>query len=181
GWKLAPFLLAPLAAIIGAILIARLTRMISGSWWIGVAAAAALATNASVVFDAVQPLSDVVAMTWSIAAIYFAMKSTNRSAMLAGFSFAVSAWVRPTNALLGAIYSLIRARRDRVHLMLALWWWPFFLFYSFYGPYETWWYTRFLLPAYPALIISALLAARDIAPRVGPAIVAATMIACGIF
>src|SRR5439155_13061141 len=81
----------------------------------------ALATNASVVFDAVQPLSDVVAMTWSIAAIYFAMKSAKntRWAALAGFAFAVSAWVRPTNALLGpailaALFFPVEDRRPRL-------------------------------------------------------------------
>lgn len=38
---------------------------------------------------------------------------------------------------------------------LALWFVPFFLFYCFYGPYEFWWYTRFLLPAIPAMILGA--------------------------
>lgn len=39
----------------------------------------------------------------------------------------------------------------------ALWLWfaPFFLFYCFYQPYETWWYTRFLLPAIPAVLLLA--------------------------
>jgi hypothetical protein len=39
----------------------------------------------------------------------------------------------------------------------ALWLWfvPFFLFYCFYEPYETWWYTRFLLPAMPAVLLLA--------------------------
>jgi hypothetical protein len=63
---------------------------------------------------------------------------------------------------IGAIYSLVRARRERVHLVLALWFWPFYIFYVFYGPYETWWYTRFLLPAYPALILSTIYAARAV-------------------
>jgi hypothetical protein len=83
-------------------------------------------------------------------------------------------------ALIGAVWSLIRARRDATHRMLALWWWPFFIFYCFYGPYETWWYTRFLLPAYPALIISTLLAARELDRRIAPAVVTAAMVACSI-
>ena len=51
------------------------------------------------------------------------------------------------------------ALRDRG--VLLTWFTAFFLFYSFYAPYETWWYTRFLLPGYPALILGALLATRD--------------------
>jgi hypothetical protein len=66
---------------------------------------------------------------------------------------------------IGAIYSLVRARRERIHLVLALWFWPFYIFYVFYGPYETWWYTRFLLPAYPALILSTIYAARAVGKR----------------
>ncbi len=43
-------------------------------------------------------------------------------------------------------------RRDRIALFL--WFAAFFLFYDFYAPYETWWYLRFLLPAFPALIVA---------------------------
>ncbi len=41
----------------------------------------------------------------------------------------------------------------RTRLALVLWFVPFFLFYCLYGPYETWWYTRFLLPAIPPLLL----------------------------
>ena len=83
--------------------------------------------------------------------------------------------------LLGAIDSTIRAPRDRIQLMLALWWWPYFLFYCFFSSYESWSYTRFLLPAYPALIVSALMMARRVSPRAAPAVVACAMIAYAIF
>ena len=56
--------------------------------------------------------------------------------------------------------------RDRS--ILVTWFAAFFLFYSFYGPYEAWWYTRFLLPGYPALILGALLATRDFVIGFGP-------------
>ena len=49
--------------------------------------------------------------------------------------------------------------RDRA--VLLSWFAAFFLFYSFYETYDAWWYTRFLLPAFPALILGALVAARD--------------------
>jgi hypothetical protein len=57
-------------------------------------------------------------------------------------------------------------RRDRA--VLLTWFAAFFLFYSFYAPYETWWYTRFLLPGYPAVILGALLVARDFVVGFGP-------------
>lgn len=51
-------------------------------------------------------------------------------------------------------------------VMLAAWFLPFFLFYCWYVPYETWWYTRFLLPALPALIIGGLVVLRSYWPEV---------------
>jgi hypothetical protein len=50
--------------------------------------------------------------------------------------------------------------RDR--MMLFLWFAPCLLLYCFWGPYEAWWYTRYLLPAFPALTVAAVLAARDV-------------------
>lgn len=53
--------------------------------------------------------------------------------------------------------------RDRT--LLILWFAAFLIFYGCYSIYGAWWYTRFLLPAYPALILGALLTARDIFAR----------------
>ena len=53
---------------------------------------------------------------------------------------------------------LIADRRNRA-LVLA-WFFPLFIFYCFYESYDAWWYTRFLLPAIPPLIIGFLLVAR---------------------
>jgi hypothetical protein len=65
-----------------------------------------------------------------------------------------------------------------VRAALAVWFGAFFLFYCFYAPYETWWYTRFLLPALPALIIGSLLVLRRLR-RVGP-VLAALVVAVGL-
>ncbi|HUO85683.1 MAG TPA: hypothetical protein VM534_11270, partial [Thermoanaerobaculia bacterium] len=51
----------------------------------------------------------------------------------------------------------------RRRMVLLVWFLPFFLFYCNYRHYDTWWYTRFLLPATPALIIGAMFSARDLA------------------
>ena len=51
------------------------------------------------------------------------------------------------------------ARRDRA--VLLSWFASFFVFYGFYVVYGAWWYTRFLLPGIPALILGTLLVLRD--------------------
>jgi hypothetical protein len=50
----------------------------------------------------------------------------------------------------------------RNRLMLLSWFGAFFLFYCFYDIYDEWWYTRFILPGYPALVLGAVLIARDL-------------------
>lgn len=62
----------------------------------------------------------------------------------------------------GAVRSIPYWRRAA----LVLWFAPLFLFYCFYLSYETWWYTRFLLPGLPGVILLAFLAARAVGERV---------------
>jgi Dolichyl-phosphate-mannose-protein mannosyltransferase len=50
--------------------------------------------------------------------------------------------------------------RDRA--VLLSWFGSFFLFYCFYEVYDDWWSTRFLLPGLPAVILGALVVARDL-------------------
>jgi hypothetical protein len=50
----------------------------------------------------------------------------------------------------------------RRRVMLAVWLVPFLLFYSFYFSYNEWWYTRFLLPAYPAIAVAAGIALAEL-------------------
>jgi hypothetical protein len=50
----------------------------------------------------------------------------------------------------------------RNRLMLLSWFGTFFIFYCCYNIYEAWWYTRFLLPGYPALVLGLVLIARDL-------------------
>jgi Dolichyl-phosphate-mannose-protein mannosyltransferase len=60
-------------------------------------------------------------------------------------------------------------RRAPVHdrAVLIMWFGGFFLFYCFYVVFDTWWYTRFLLPGVPALILGALVVARDLSFATG--------------
>ena len=50
----------------------------------------------------------------------------------------------------------------RRRALLAVWFVPFFVFYSFYFWYDEWWYTRFLLPAYPAVAVAAGIAFAEV-------------------
>ena len=68
-----------------------------------------------------------------------------------------------TAAGLGAMLAPGVRRRDR--LLLSLWFAPTFLFYCAYRYYDAWWYTRFLLPVVPAVILGALLATRALRER----------------
>ena len=60
----------------------------------------------------------------------------------------------------GLLFAFARGEERWTRAALLVWFATFFTFYVFYPPYETWWYTRFLLPMVPALIIGALLALR---------------------
>jgi hypothetical protein len=59
---------------------------------------------------------------------------------------------------------------------LAAWFLAFFLFYCFYEHYDAWWYTRFLLPAIPALIAGSLLITRGIQPEVRAVLLAGVVL-----
>lgn len=63
-------------------------------------------------------------------------------------------------AWLGVAASRDRGWRDR--LLLVSWFSAFFAFYCVYRHHDAWWYLRFLLPAFPALVIGAILALRPL-------------------
>jgi hypothetical protein len=57
-------------------------------------------------------------------------------------------------------------RQPRVSAVLTFWVLPFFVFYLFYlHTHEAWWYLRFLLPAFPALIVATMLVGRALLNR----------------
>jgi hypothetical protein len=244
GWSRGPFLVSPVAALACLGLLYALGRELRLPSALALAGCAILAFAPTFVFQALQPMSDVPATAWALAAVvaaYRARAGSSLWAIAAGAAFGIGVLVRPTNALVllpllvvlpyrakswlsfaaggipfGVFHFLYSAaafgspwttgyqsvlsdgmalanfpararhygywtarllspwiplgwlavaadhrasRRDRA--VLLTWFAAFFLFYSFYAPYEAWWYTRFLLPAFPALILGALVAARD--------------------
>jgi hypothetical protein len=251
-------LVSPLAAIFSVVLLYLVARELGVSRDWAIAAAGVLALCPTFVYLGIQPMSDVLATFWTLAAVLGALRIRHpeprsrrrisdddgrriwRSfaalrmtwALAAGAAFGIAVLVRPTQMLLlpamllflgfrwrawlafalgglpfailqlsianlwygspfrsgyGPIlaslalahfaprflhYSrwlatlltplvfplaftgaLAKWTNLRTRLALVLWFVPFFLFYCLYGPYETWWYTRFLLPAIPALLL----------------------------
>jgi len=233
GWAHAPFFVSPLAGVALVLLTFWLGKRLH-SELAGLIAALLTGFCAVFVFQALQPMSDVLAATWSVAAIAAAVEARERPrfALLAGFCFGVAMLVRPTSILLLLPLSVIGVRpqshltrfvvggipaalilawynfdafgslfasgydaggatRDfalayfvpralhyarwtvellgpitivaaiggfviaKQRWMLLAWLGSFFVFYSFYLWYDEWWYTRFLLPAYPAVAVAA--------------------------
>jgi hypothetical protein len=260
GWQHAPFVVSPIAGLLVVLVTYWLARRLA-SELAGMIAAVLIGTCAVFVFQSLQPMSDVLAAAWSVAAIAAAVESRRRDAfaILAGFCLGMAVLVRPTSAMLllplafalpwrlrtlaafvagglpaaiflgwydaevfGSVFAsgydaggatrdfklsyfaaravhylrwtvqqfspmavaaaiatlFFRAVPLRDRIMLALWFAAFFVFYSFYFWYDTWWYTRFLLPAYPAIAIAAGIAFARVlqSPRVPrPAVVVTAM------
>lgn len=61
----------------------------------------------------------------------------------------------------GALSVLDGRRPLRTRLLLVSWFAAFFVCYCFYGPSDAWWYTRYLLPAIPALYLAAAMGVED--------------------
>jgi len=65
-------------------------------------------------------------------------------------------WLATTLPLPLAAWLILPVNRwisVRTRLLIGLWGGAYILFYCFYGPYETWWYLRFLAPGVPAIIL----------------------------
>ncbi|MDQ6801320.1 MAG: glycosyltransferase family 39 protein [Acidobacteriota bacterium] len=247
GWSQAPFLMPLIAGFVSIALLFVLARQFGLNTWQSAAACAILAVCPIFLFMTAQPMSDVFATMWTLAAIVCAIAAERKPslALLAGAAFGISVCVRPSNLLAAiAIAFALRWRPSRLVLavaaaipfaialmswnyalygnaivtgygevggllswgnarirvphyaywlfaqltplvfpggllagfdrridpfrraVLVLWFVPFFTFYCFYEPYDTWWYTRFLLPAIPPLIIGFLLLIRNVRLRI---------------
>src|SRR5712691_1297500 len=254
GWARAPFLVPPLAGVFCLALMFVLSRQFALSRWESVAGSVILAACPVFMFMAAQPMSDIVATVWTLAAIVCALASGRRPGFAAGAgaAFAISVCVRPSNLLMaiplafalrwqvrhliiaavaalpigialmawnhalfggtattgyGSFSYMVAWNYPRLRLphysywlaaqltplifpgglfvafdrrldgwrraLLLSWFLVIFVFYCFYGAYDAWWYTRFLLPGVPPLIIGFLLLLRDFR---GPRLVAPILI-----
>ena len=239
GWNHAPYYVTPLAALLTVFVLYKIARELGMAEALAVCAAVILAISPGWVFQALQPMSDVLAALWCSITVLCAMRSDRsmRWAIACGAAFAIAVWVRPSNLLLaiaiafamrwnvrrlaiavassipfgialmitnkliygkaattgyGAIGELMTWGACGPHQMLWLlytltpiifpigllvafdrhvpgwqrwallaWFLPFLAFYSSYAICDAWWYLRFLLPAYPPIILAAFLLIRD--------------------
>jgi hypothetical protein len=68
--------------------------------------------------------------------------------------------------LLSLAFPFLRHRQPLLAALLAAWGLAYPFFYLFYShTHDDWWYLRFLLPAFPPLIVATLLVARALAAR----------------
>ena len=99
---------------------------------------------------------------------YFATRHQDL-VMLSGFTtrlrhyiYWLTATMSPLPLIGWLCVTLDRNVKIRDRALIISWFGAFLLFYSCYFHYATWWYTRFLLPAMPALILGTLLIVRDL-------------------
>lgn len=117
GFRVAPFFISPLAALVAVALTYVLARELNGTRGTAVLSATTMAFCPVLIFEGVQLMSDVTATAWSIAAIVFALKSRRKTSLaaVAGLCFAVAVLVRPANVIL--IVPLLVALRARLRTL----------------------------------------------------------------
>ncbi len=252
GWDSGPFVVSPLAAVVSLLLLYLVAREIGLSRASGFACAVMFAFSPILAFQGLQPMSDVLAAAWVLAAILAALKSrkANGWAAAAGFAYGAGVLVRPSTAVLlvpmvfalaptrrawslfvlggapcaGVLFAFNRTAyggilrsgyddsgassgfslhnvapgarhyvhwisatmsplilpcwiagclgssvRVRDRILLFTWFGAVLSFYLLYFPYDTWWYTRFLLPGIPAILLASAALAERLLSRASPA------------
>ncbi|HET7534879.1 MAG TPA: hypothetical protein VFJ90_00395 [Candidatus Didemnitutus sp.] len=247
GWNHASTLVNLVAAFASGALVWLLGRRLELSIYWTALGVALLWLCPLFLFSALQPMSDVLALVWSLAALYAVLRSRDgwRWSLGAGFALSMAVLVRPSNALLvlpvavalgievrrylwlalggvpgGAFFGyynwhvygspwktgygdvstafsrdfvahnlahfahwipalltffvcaalvapFLRAGRNRDLAVLGLWAAILTGFYAFYyHSGETWWYLRFILPAFPVFVLAALVVLQCAGDRV---------------
>jgi len=104
GWNVGPWWVMLISAAAAPVLCLQCAREMGLSPWLGFAAAVVLATSPVTLFCALQPLSDLPATTWCLAAFCTALRAQRRRAngwgWASGMCLAMAVWVRPSNVLL---------------------------------------------------------------------------------
>lgn len=103
GWRLGPLWIIVGSAVVGILLCYVCGREIGVSPPLALAGAAALALSPLFLFPSVQPLSDTLAMTWCVGAVWLALRARRGSPIWAwgcGAALAMAVLVRPSNVLL---------------------------------------------------------------------------------
>ncbi|MBI4626342.1 MAG: glycosyltransferase family 39 protein [Verrucomicrobia bacterium] len=102
GWQVGPFLVQLLAAMAAVWLCYWTARELGLDFALAGAGAAMLAAFPVFIFTSIQTLSDTLATTWSLAALFCALRGRGSHGWAAacGASLAIAVLVRPTNLLI---------------------------------------------------------------------------------
>ena len=102
GWHLGPLSVELGSALAALCLCYLLGRELGIGPFLAAAGAAVLGTCPVFIFTSIQPLSDTLATTWTLATVYTAVRARRHRgwAAASGVAFAVAVLVRPTNAVL---------------------------------------------------------------------------------
>src|SRR5688500_7368622 len=102
GWSWGIRLVEVLGALAGLCLCYAVARELGLAPALAATATIVLAACPVMLFAAIQPLSDMLAMTWSLAAVWAALRTRRnpRWALACGTAYGVAVLVRPTNILL---------------------------------------------------------------------------------
>ena len=102
GWDVGPFLVSPLFAVACLVLLYLVGHELALSRFWSAATSVILAAFPPFLFQAVQPMSDVVATFWCLAAVFGALKARRHPiwALAAGASVGIAALVRPIRRVL---------------------------------------------------------------------------------
>ncbi|MBE2213172.1 MAG: hypothetical protein IAE82_04810 [Opitutaceae bacterium] len=134
GWHWGPIFVNVIGAVAAVLLTFRCARLLGVSRPWAATGAASLATSPVLVFTSIQPLSDTLATTWTVAAMACALATRQPShdaehlpsrtshstawALACGFAFAMSVLVRPTNVVIAPALALLL--RDWRALLAAI-------------------------------------------------------------
>lgn len=108
GWRAGPMAVLLLSAAGAVWLCYAVARELGLGAPLALAGAACLAAFPVFIFTSIQPLSDTLATTWTLAACWAALraKRDSRWALAAGAAFAMAVLTRPTNLLLAPTLAL---------------------------------------------------------------------------
>jgi hypothetical protein len=102
GWTLGPLLVGVVSTLAAIILCYLIAREIGLSWPLAATGAALFGAFPVTLFIAIQPLSDVLATTWILVAVFAALRARHSVgwAFVTGAALSIAVFVRPTNVLL---------------------------------------------------------------------------------
>jgi len=102
GWQRGPYVVSPVAAVVCLALVFLLGRELGLHPAPAAAVAIVLAAWPPFLYQAIQPMSDVVATLWATAAILFGLRARRQPAWAAacGAAFGLAVFVRPTCGVL---------------------------------------------------------------------------------